>query len=75
AAMFWKQINQEIPDINIIIRNGEFREITRWLRKKIHRYGRLETPSEILRRVTGEELSARPFIDYISEKIDQVYFG
>ncbi len=73
AAMFWKRLRQDIPDVDESIAQGDFEPILTWLRRHIYGVGALETPEEILHRVTGERLSADAFVDYITDKLRLVY--
>ena len=74
AAMIWKTMQEEIPDIKDNISNGNFALLRNWLRDKIHRYGKLVTPDELITDVTGEQLNEKAYIDYIDAKVDDLYF-
>ncbi|MBI3309051.1 MAG: carboxypeptidase M32 [Candidatus Melainabacteria bacterium] len=73
AAQFYNQIRKEIPDIEQKLEKGDFKELREYLKEKIHQYGLLETPEEILQRVTGEPLKTHYFINYIKEKYNKIY--
>ncbi len=73
AAMFWEQLQKEIPDVEEGIERGEFQPILRWLRKNIHYHGRLKKPAEIVADVCGQPLSIAAFRRYLSDKLEQVY--
>lgn len=62
-------------DINVIgaLERGELNKIREWLREKIHRYGKLKTPKEIMVSVTGEELNPVCYIEYLKEKYRNIY--
>ncbi len=75
AAMIWKTMNEQIPDINEHISNGNFALLRNWLRNKIHRYGKLLTPNELIMEVTGEALNEKPYIEYIEQKVQDLYFS
>ena len=49
---------------------GDFAPLREWLREHVHRHGRKFAPRELLRRVTGQELSAEPFLAYLRGKLD-----
>ena len=48
-----------------------------WLREKIHKYGRTETPREIIERVTGRPFNVDQLVDdyikYIKDKYGEIY--
>lgn len=68
AAQFYATLKKEIPDIEERIARGDMMTLRNWLKEKIHKYGRTETPLEILKRVTGEDLNPDYFINYIKTK-------
>lgn len=68
-------LNAMKKDINIegTLERGELKRIKEWLREKIHRYGKLKTPKEIMVSVTGEELNPEYYIKYLKEKYKNIY--
>ncbi|OAA29743.1 peptidase M32 [Kosmotoga arenicorallina S304] len=73
AAQFFNTAVSEIPDLHQQIAAGEISNLLQWLREKIHKHGRVYEPDELCKRVTGEELSPRYFIDYIKSKFGKIY--
>jgi len=73
AAMEWNAMQEQMPDVREQIRRGEFNNILAWLRKNIHATGRSETPSEIVQRVCGRQLTEQDFLAYVSAKAHDVY--
>ncbi|MBL8004760.1 MAG: carboxypeptidase M32 [Candidatus Kapabacteria bacterium] len=73
GAMFWNQINKDIPKTKDMIAQGNFTDILQWLRTNIHQYGRLKTPQEIVKDVTGRPLTATDFLEYAKNKVTKVY--
>ncbi len=73
AAQFWRTLRGEITDLDERIAHGEFSELLAWLRREIHQHGRRYTAPELCRRVTGEPLSAEPFIRYLEGKLRPLY--
>ena len=60
---------QEMPDLDDRIRAHDFVPILNWLKKKIHIVGRGQTSAELVRSITGGELSAWPLIDFLKERV------
>ncbi|MBD3402784.1 carboxypeptidase M32, partial [candidate division GN15 bacterium] len=52
---------------------GEFTRLLGWLREKIHRQGRRYRAVDLVKEVTGQELSHRPLIDYLYAKYEEIY--
>lgn len=73
AAQILNTARKEMPDFYTIIENGEFMKIRNWLKENIHQYGKLYTPSELIRKVTGEELNAKYLVDYLEVKYADIY--
>lgn len=68
-------LNAMKKEINVqgALERGELKKIKSWLEEKIHRYGKLKTPKEIMLSVTGEELNPAYYIDYLKEKYREIY--
>ena len=68
-------LNAMKKELNIqgVLERGELKKIKKWLGEKIHKYGKLKTPKEILIEVTGEELNPIYYIDYLKEKYEDIY--
>ena len=57
-----------IDDLDAKIDHGDFKEILQWLSENIHRFGRMYTSEELMRRCCGEGLNPKIFIRYIESK-------
>jgi carboxypeptidase Taq len=73
SAQFRNTLAKEMPDFRDRIRAGEVLAIREWLREKIHRHGKMLTPKEIVRSVTGEDINAKYLVSYLHEKYDPLY--
>lgn len=72
-GMFLEQITEELGDVDTILAEGRIKEITKWLHDKIHRYGSLYPSKEVIKRVCGKEISAKPILKYFEEKYSRIY--
>lgn len=72
-GMFYEKITEELGDIDTILAKGHIKDITKWLHDKIHRYGSLYTSKEVIQRVCGKEISAKPILKYFEEKYTRIY--
>ncbi len=66
AAQFFAAFTKQHKDWEKRIAAGQFSFIRTWLTENIHRHGRHYTQEELVRRVTGKPLSAKPFIRWLS---------
>ena len=53
--------------------NGDLAPILSWLRTNIHKHGSLYWPDELCKKVTGEKLNPKYFLDYIKQKYTTIY--
>ena len=60
-------------DVDALIAAGDFAKITGWLTDKIHRYGSLYTPNELMVMNFGEELNGEYFAKYLQDKFAALY--
>jgi len=68
AAQFFAAACREVGGLSEAVARGEFLPLLRWLRQKIHALGSTLWPRELVREVTGKDLSPGPFIAYLEEK-------
>jgi carboxypeptidase Taq len=73
AAQLKAAMLKDLPDFDERLANGELESIQKWLTEKVHKYGKLKKPLEILKDVTGEGLNAKYLIEYLQEKYAKVY--
>lgn len=73
SVQFYNQALAEIPEIPTQIERGEFAPLRTWLQERIYAHGKKFTPAELVKRVTGSELSAQPFVDYVRAKYGDIY--
>ncbi|MFC5448225.1 carboxypeptidase M32 [Paenibacillus aestuarii] len=73
AAQFTNTLRQELPQFESLIESGNLEPIKEWLTEKIYQYGKLQTPNEIVKRVTGEELNPDYLVQYLEDKYKAVY--
>ena len=72
-GMFLNQLEKELGNTDTILEEGRILEITAWLKEKIHRYGSMYNSREVIQRVCGCEISARPLLDYLQNKYSRIY--
>ena len=67
-GMFLDAMQQDLGDIDVLLEKGELGRIRGWLSEKIHRYGALRLPGEVIREVCKKPLDAEPLLRYFREK-------
>jgi carboxypeptidase Taq len=73
AAQFLQAIKRDLPTLDNDLRTGSFSNILKWLRTNIHVHGKRYSADALVRRVSGEPLQAKYFIQYLQEKYTDVY--
>jgi carboxypeptidase Taq len=77
GSIYSSQIYKKISEINANmsgeIEQGNFESILNWLRENIHKYGRLFTADEIMKKACGEGLNSKIYVDYLKDKYYNIY--
>ncbi len=73
AAQISCTLREAIPSLDEQIADGDFGPLLEWLRDKIHRFGAIYEPGELIVRITGKDLSSEPFLDYVTAKYSEIY--
>lgn len=73
SVQLWEKIREEITDIDDKISNGEFNDLLDWLRKNVHQYGSKFEPQELIHKITGSQIDAKPYIRYLQSKYNDIY--
>ncbi len=73
SAQFFAAARRDLPDLDAQIAAGKFGALREWLRQKIHRHGKRYLASELVKVVTGAELSPKPYLDYLRSKYRPLY--
>jgi len=73
STQFYGQAVAEVPEIPAEIERGEYASLLGWMREKIHTRGAMETPAELVQRVTGGPIRTEPFLQYVRQKYGEIY--
>ncbi len=73
AAQIFDTMQDEVSNFHKNIENGDFAPMTEFLTREIYRHGRKYRPNELLKRVTGEKLNEKYFLDYLKDRYYPVY--
>lgn len=70
SVQIFAAASKAIPDLDGRIEAGDHGPLLAWLRENIHRQGSRYQPDELLERVTGSRLDARPYLRYLTRKFE-----
>ena len=73
SAMFFDQAMKDMPDLHAQFERGEYLKLREWLREKIHQHGSRYKAVDLGKKVTGEALSHKPLITYMTRKFSDIY--
>ena len=73
AAQLWARLQTVRPTIEDDFQRGKFGWLLAWLRQNIHAQGRRHSALELVRRVTGEDLSPKHLVRYLRERYGALY--
>jgi carboxypeptidase Taq len=68
AAQWLESLRADIPGLDEQIAQGEFSALFSWLNENIYSSGATLTGGEMIKQVTGRELSAQPWLRYAENK-------
>ena len=72
-GMLLDTLQEELGNVDELLKNGKIKDITAWLNQKIHWYGNTRKPKDAIKAVCGKEISAEPLIRYFKEKYSKIY--
>lgn len=70
AGMLLETMNNEIGDVDNLLKEGRIKEITKYLNEKIHAFGGAYNVNEVAKRICNEELTVKPLIKYFKNKYE-----
>jgi carboxypeptidase Taq len=73
AAQLWQRAESDIGDLDSKLATGELLTLREWLREHVHRHGAKYTTAELLERTVGSPILVGPFVDYLHDKLSEVY--
>lgn len=72
AAQFYDTMQKDL-DFTALLEAGDLKPINDWLKDKIHQFGKLKSPEQLLLDVTGEPFNPQYYIRYLKEKYRALY--
>jgi carboxypeptidase Taq len=73
SAQFYAAALRAHPEIPAEIAEGRFSTLKGWLDQNLYRHGRKFEADELVRRATGEPMTIRPYMDYLTRKYGELY--
>ena len=64
---------KDIPNYYELIKSGNISPIINWLINNVHKPANMYNPPELMKKITGEEVNSKYFIDYLEKKYSKLY--
>jgi carboxypeptidase Taq len=72
-GMLLEKMQQDIPHWLDSVAEGKILTAIHWLKENIHVKSAMYDPIELIQKVTGKELSANPFLNYLEDKFSKIF--
>jgi carboxypeptidase Taq len=66
-------LEKDVQNWRSQLSQGNLKDIKAWLVKNVHSYGNLYDPADLIQRITGKGLEAKPYLEYLREKYSKLY--
>lgn len=73
AAHFFSAFVDDHPDWDAKVAAQEFSFIRKWLKEKVHKWGKTYNTEELAKKITGKPLSEKAYTSYLKEKYSDIY--
>ncbi|MGL5151775.1 MAG: carboxypeptidase M32 [Clostridium sp.] len=73
GAQMLNALLKDEPNIFQDVKVGDLSKIKSWLKEKIHQHGGVYTPAQLIQMISGEELNAKYFVEYLNKKYSDIY--
>lgn len=70
-GMLLERINEDLGDVDTILKEGRIKEITDYLNKNIHRYAGAYNIFDTCKRVCKKEMNIKPLVNYFKNKYER----
>ena len=68
ASQLYSCIEKELPNLEDLLKKGNFKSVIKWLNSNIHQFGSHYKIDSLLRKITGENLNLKYFQNHIEDR-------
>lgn len=68
AAQIFEAFQKQHPDWEKRVAAGDMHQLRSWLERNIHSKGRFYTSDDLIKIISGKEVSEKPYIEYLKNK-------
>ncbi len=73
AAQLFDGADRDLGGLDASFRRGDFEPLKEWLREHVHQHGRRHRAADLVRQVSGSELSHEPLMAALKRKLEPLY--
>lgn len=73
SAQIYDAALQDMPTMESDFAQGNFYDLRRWLCVKLHQWGSMLRPDELIKHSTGDVLSSKAYVAYLNKKYKDIY--
>jgi carboxypeptidase Taq len=73
SLQLWDKMKEDHPDVDELMRQGDFSAIFNWMNDKVYQHGSKFEPKELVKRITGSEIDGKLYMEYLKEKFSAIY--
>lgn len=73
SVQLWECALRDHPSIPEDMARNEFGKLFQWMREHVHQHGRKFLPNELVKKATGQPLTATPYLNYLHTKFGKIY--
>jgi carboxypeptidase Taq len=66
-------MEKDLPNWRKLLEKGNFKDVKQWLAKNVHNQGNLYDPPVLIKKITGKELTVKPYLSYLNGKFSELY--
>jgi carboxypeptidase Taq len=66
-------VEKDMPNWTDQIAKGNFHNVKQWLIENVHQYGKLYNAADLIKKIAGEEINVKYYLDYLNEKYSKLY--
>ena len=73
AAQVFAAAHDAMPNLETTLEEGNYAPLLTWLTENIYKHGRAYSVSELLQRISGEDLHVGPYLASLEAKFSDLY--
>jgi carboxypeptidase Taq len=73
SGQILEAMQKKLPNWQTQLAKGDFMKIKTWLVQNVHSYGNLHDAPELIKKISGKELTVKPYLNYLNEKYSKLY--